>query len=654
MGQANKGMLMVLDVGLGGSPRSSGNPRLAAGAIFKNEGPYVLEWVAFHRVLGIEHFFIADNNSSDETTVLLAALARAGIVHHLPFPSVPGQPPQPLAYEEILRRHHAEADWIAFLDADEFLLPAPPHRSLPEAIAALDPGPDVGAIAVNWAVYGSSGLKEAAAQPVIERFSRRAEATHPVNRHYKSILRPGAHAGKIQNPHYFPLKPGFRSVHADGAEVTDVPNSSKGLSTRIVWDPIRINHYVIKSWDEFYYRKRARGRAMRSDQLRDETFFNVHDRNEVVDPMPTWLVSATEEECRRIEALLRKSGTAAAEPPGSSFAALRSQLATFLGPSPRAHGAVESVEILGDTALIRGWALTPRKEAAEGFAVAVAERPVQIASLLKTRRGDLIERFPGASSDCGFNLKIPWPHAQEAGRPWVPLTVTARYAANRSFELAAGSANWSTASAAAPAASPKPRAPAIPDRPSMPPEAVAALEEAVKDAACYLEYGSGGSTVLALDLGVPSIISVESDRDWLQAVRRKLASRGRLDHHHLLHVDIGPTKSLGYPVSDEAMRKFQAYPLTPWEFCDARSLAPEVVLIDGRFRVACFLATVLFARPGCRILFDDYQDRPFYHVVRGFAEVGPTFGRMAEFVVPASLDRDGAWIALIRALGDAQ
>ena len=121
---------MVLDVGLGGSPRASGNPRLAVGAIFKNEGPYVLEWVAFHRVLGIERFFIADNNSSDETTVLLAALARAGIVDHLPFPSVPGQPPQPLAYEEILRRHVPRPTGSPSSTPTSSCCRPPPHRSL--------------------------------------------------------------------------------------------------------------------------------------------------------------------------------------------------------------------------------------------------------------------------------------------------------------------------------------------------------------------------------------------------------------------------------------------------------------------------------------------------------------------------------------------
>jgi len=90
-------------------------PRLAIGAIVNNEGPYLLEWIAYHRIVGIDRFFIADNASTDEGPGLLAALAAAGIVRHLPFPDRPGVRPQLPAYAEILHRCGGEADWIAFL-----------------------------------------------------------------------------------------------------------------------------------------------------------------------------------------------------------------------------------------------------------------------------------------------------------------------------------------------------------------------------------------------------------------------------------------------------------------------------------------------------------------------------------------------------------
>ena len=74
---------------------------------------------------------------------------------------------------------------------------------------------------------------------------------------------------------------------------------------------------MIKSWDEFYYRKRARGRATGATKQRDEAFFKVHDRNEVVDPMPAWLVAAAEEESRRIEARLRAGPSSGARSPSA-------------------------------------------------------------------------------------------------------------------------------------------------------------------------------------------------------------------------------------------------------------------------------------------------------------------------------------------------
>ena len=104
--------------------------RLAIAAIFKNEAPYILEWIAFHRFVEIDHFFIADNNSDDGTTELLAALDRAGIVTHIPFPGKPDEAPQLPAYREIMRRHKNDADWFAFIDGDEFLLPTGAETSI--------------------------------------------------------------------------------------------------------------------------------------------------------------------------------------------------------------------------------------------------------------------------------------------------------------------------------------------------------------------------------------------------------------------------------------------------------------------------------------------------------------------------------------------
>ena len=421
------------------APRDGGgegsSARLALAAIVRNEGPYLLEWIAHHRALGIGRFYIADNDSSDETTATLAALARAGIVRHLPFASVPGVPPQQSAYVEILRRFGAEAEWIAFVDADEFLVPASPHRTLAAALAPLTADPGVGAIVVNWAIYGSSGARAADGRPVAGRFRRRAVRACPYNRHYKSIVRPEAVVPRIErNPHHFSLHPGFRTVHADGGVVEDLPDRPRGLSAGIVWTPLRINHYVIKSWDEFHYRKRLRGRATGPEGLpRDTAFFHSQDRNEVLDPMPARLLRAAAAEAGRIEARLRATATVPAATSGWRAGAVEA----IEIHSGEIHGnGTPGNETLGNethgVALVRGWALTGQGAPAQAFAVNLGGRPVPVSGLVRSRRCDIVARHPAAAFACGFAFRIAW----LPGLAPADLVVTALDAAGHETPLA--------------------------------------------------------------------------------------------------------------------------------------------------------------------------------------------------------------------------
>lgn len=167
---------------------------------------------------------------------------------------------------------------------------------------------------------------------------------------------------------------------------------------------------------------------------------------------------------------------------------------------------------------------------------------------------------------------------------------------------------------------------------------------------CYLEYGTGGSTFLAADLCVPLSICVESDANWLAVLSRHL--EGEAGDRILIHGDIGPTIAWGQPANDRQWRKWRLYPLGAWDICRERSLSPDLVLIDGRFRVACLYATLLNGASGTRILFDDYIDRPHYHRVEAFLPVEATHDRAAEFVIPDTFDRDGIWRALVDAVGD--
>lgn len=143
-----------------------------------------------------------------------------------------------------------------------------------------------------------------------------------------------------------------------------------------------------------------------------------------------------------------------------------------------------------------------------------------------------------------------------------------------------------------------------------------------------LEYGSGGSTVLAAELGA-DVISVESDKDWADRLTAHLAGVSPKARVH--HVDIGPTGNWGRPLRVSGAARFHRYALSVWDRPDLGE--PDLVLIDGRFRAACLAAVRLRARRPTTVLFDDYVPRTHYHAVEGLALKEETVGRMARFTV---------------------
>lgn len=143
-----------------------------------------------------------------------------------------------------------------------------------------------------------------------------------------------------------------------------------------------------------------------------------------------------------------------------------------------------------------------------------------------------------------------------------------------------------------------------------------------------LEYGSGGSTVLAARAG-RSIISVESDRDWAERLSAHLAPISRKARVH--YVDVGLTGAWGTPKNAQGHRNFHAYALSVWDRADFN--APDVVLIDGRFRASCLVAIRLRATRPTTVLFDDYLNRTHYHGVEALADLEEMIGRMARFTV---------------------
>lgn len=164
------------------------------------------------------------------------------------------------------------------------------------------------------------------------------------------------------------------------------------------------------------------------------------------------------------------------------------------------------------------------------------------------------------------------------------------------------------------------------------------LENHLKQTNCFLEYGAGGSTVLAASLGVPRIVSVESNPEFARAVGQTVAAKRTKSTLHLITLNFGPTQDWGMPATYEAHLEWPSYALRPWEFLRENHLSPELILIDGRFRVACFFASLLDARPGTVILFDDYLLRETeYRVIENILAPKECIEKSAVFVVPSEI-----------------
>ena len=238
---------------------------LAVCAIAKNEGPYFKEWIEWHRSQGVEKFYIYNNESTDCTKEALAPYIESGLVEYCYWP---GQKQQLATYDDCFEKHRLEARWIAVIDLDEYIVPIK-DRNICEFLRRME---EFAVVEINWLVYGSGGAKKHEPGGVMERFRRHSLPEHKLNTHVKSIADPrrvctmtGCHeaariSGKAADSHGVPLKKGFRDR---------IPQQ----------DVIRINHYAVKSYEEFLA-KRSRGRA-RVTTMRDMSYFEQYDLNDL-------------------------------------------------------------------------------------------------------------------------------------------------------------------------------------------------------------------------------------------------------------------------------------------------------------------------------------------------------------------------------------
>jgi len=176
------------------------------------------------------------------------------------------------------------------------------------------------------------------------------------------------------------------------------------------------------------------------------------------------------------------------------------------------------------------------------------------------------------------------------------------------------------------------------------------FRELVAESDTYLEYGAGASTLAAYEMH-RQIVTVESDKHFLKAVKSACSSRGQDSEHnrsHFIHADIGPTGTWGKPLFPSIPRttKWKSYAFAPWAMLGSHFRA-DVILIDGRFRVACALTVALQQHDSQWLLmFDDYLERKEYWQTEEFLRLKERCGRMAVFEPQLGVDRAAALTAL--------
>ncbi|MBR1421276.1 MAG: glycosyltransferase family 2 protein [Selenomonadaceae bacterium] len=252
---------------------------IAIALIVKNESPYIEEWLEYHYKIGIDRFYIYDNDSEDRSELkkILEPWIAQKIVEYVEFP---GNKSQMIVYDEIVYQHRFDCRYIGFLDADEFLVPKQ-NRSLLEIvdeIFKLPPPPEnlIAGFGINWRIFGSNGQDRKIDGGVLERFTLRNPDSLKANLHVKTIVNPRRVYWYLQphNPIYYS---NCLCVNENGRIIQNHENLENTA------EKIQINHYFTKSREEFEI-KRLRGRADIGKQRRAEEF-DIYQHDKINDTL---------------------------------------------------------------------------------------------------------------------------------------------------------------------------------------------------------------------------------------------------------------------------------------------------------------------------------------------------------------------------------
>jgi len=223
---------------------------LAICAIFQNEAPYLKEWLEFNILIGVEHFYLYNNYSTDNYKEILEPYINAGIVECIDWPyTCKKDYAQIKAYNHCLNDVRGKVKWLMFIDIDEFLFPVQCDK-LSEFLKDYE---EFGAVCANWVMFGTSHVDKIPNNQLMTEVLTLTEASP--NLHIKSIVQP--HKVKIFCVHHVvKFYPPYFQV------TTDKIKFQGPLSPSTVTDKLQINHYWTRDNDFLYKIKIPRRYAL--------------------------------------------------------------------------------------------------------------------------------------------------------------------------------------------------------------------------------------------------------------------------------------------------------------------------------------------------------------------------------------------------------
>ena len=236
----------------------------------KNEGAFLLEWLAHHRACGFSDFLVYSNDCSDGTDLMLDRLAQMGWLTHIRNDGPHDEGPQWSLLKSADKHPLTQAaDWILFSDIDEFVNIHTGDRRLPALLAAL---PQATAITLTWRLFGNGGRVEITDTPVTESFIQaapvsfawpwRAQLFKTLFKNDGTYRKLGVHRPRNPDPDRLAAARWF-----DGAGRALPASMATGRIfsdyTQDNYKLVQLNHYPLGSMQN-YIVKADRGRANRA------------------------------------------------------------------------------------------------------------------------------------------------------------------------------------------------------------------------------------------------------------------------------------------------------------------------------------------------------------------------------------------------------